>query len=52
MISSDIDPAASEYQEIHPYSALIIDSVKINTSLLKMREWVLLVKIVNIVEFN
>ena len=28
----------SEYQEIHTFSALIIDSVKINTSLLMMRE--------------
>ena len=33
----------SEYQEIHPYSALNIDSVKINTSLLMMREWLALV---------
>ena len=38
-ISSNINPVASEYQEIHSYSALIIDSVKINTSLLMMREW-------------
>ena len=30
----------SEYQEIHTSSALNIDSVKINTSLLMMREWV------------
>ena len=29
----------SEYQEIHTSSALNIDSVKINTSLLMMREW-------------
>ena len=29
----------SEYQEIHTFSALNIDSVKINTSLLIMREW-------------
>ena len=29
----------SEYQEIHTFSALNIDSVKINTSLLMMREW-------------
>ena len=29
----------SEYQEIHTSSALNIDSVKINTSLLIMREW-------------
>merc|ERR1711974_119137 len=28
----------SEYQEIHTFSALNIDSVKINTSLLMMRE--------------
>ena len=30
----------SEYQEIHTSSALNIDSVKINTSLQMMREWV------------
>ena len=35
--------ASREYQEIHPYSAVNIDSVKINTSLLMMREWVLYV---------
>ena len=44
IISSDINPVDSEYQEIHPYSALNIDSVKINTSLLMMREWSLPVK--------
>ena len=38
IISSDINPVDSEYQEIHPYCALNIDSVKINTSLLMMRE--------------
>jgi len=38
IISSDINPVDSEYQEIHPYSALNIDNVKINTSLLMMRE--------------
>jgi len=31
----------SEYQEIHTFSALNIDSVKINTSLLMMREWII-----------
>ena len=36
---SDINLVASEYQEIHTYIALNIDSVKINTSLLMMREW-------------
>ena len=40
IISSDINPVDSEYQEIHPYSALNIDSVKINTSLLMMREYI------------
>ena len=30
------------YQEIHTLSALNIDSVKINTSLLMMREWKML----------
>ena len=34
----------SEYQEIHTFSALNIDSVKINTSLLMMREWHILRK--------
>jgi len=28
-----------EYQEIHPYNAMNIDIVKINTSLIMMREW-------------
>ena len=31
--------ASREYQEIHPYSAVNIDSVKINTSLIMMKEW-------------
>ena len=35
IISLDI---ASKYQEIHPYSAMNIDSVKINTSLIMMKE--------------
>ena len=30
--------ASREYQEIHPYSAVNIDSVKINTSLIMMKE--------------
>ena len=34
----DIIPVASEYQEIHPYSAVNTDSVKINTSLIMMKE--------------
>ena len=37
-MSFNITPVASGYQEIHPYSAMNIDSVKINTSLLMMRE--------------
>ena len=37
-MSFNIIPVASGYQEIHTYSALNIDSVKINTSLLTMRE--------------
>ena len=37
-MSFDMDPVASEYQEIHTYIALNIDNVKINTSLLMMRE--------------
>ena len=38
-MSFNITPVASGYQEIHPYSAMNIDSVKINTSLTMMREW-------------
>ena len=40
MISVDhvITPVVSGYQEIHPYSAMDIDSVKINTSLIMMKE--------------
>ena len=34
-----INPYQGMYQEIHPYRAGSIDSVKINTSLLMMREW-------------
>ena len=34
-----IIPIANEYQEIHPCSAVNIDSVKINTSLIMMKEW-------------
>ena len=40
-LSFNITPVASGYQEIHPYSAMNIDSVKINTSLLMMREWLM-----------
>ena len=39
-MSFNITPVASGYQEIHPYSAMNIDSVKINTSLIMMKEWV------------
>ena len=39
IMSFNISPIASEYQEIHPYSAVNIDSVKINISLIMMREW-------------
>ena len=37
-MSFNITPVASGYQEIHPYSAINIDSVKINTSLIMMKE--------------
>ena len=37
-MSFNIIPVASGYQEIHPYSAINIDSVKINTSLIMMKE--------------
>ena len=38
-MSFNITPVASGYQEIHPYSAMNIDSVKINTSLIMMKEY-------------
>ena len=41
-MSFNITPAASRYQEIHPYSAMNIDIVKINTSLIMMKECKLL----------
>ena len=37
-MSFNITPVASGYQEIHPYSAMNIGSVKINTSLIMMKE--------------
>ena len=37
-MSFNITPVARGYQEIHPYSAMNIDSVKINTSLIMMKE--------------
>ena len=40
-MSFNITPVASGYQEIHPYSAMNIDSVKINTSLIMMRECII-----------
>ena len=36
-----INPYQGMYQEIHPCMAGSIDSVKINTSLLMMREWLI-----------
>ena len=42
-MSFNITPVASGYQEIHPYSAMNIDSVKINTSLIMMRECEILI---------
>ena len=41
-MSFNITPVASGYQEIHPYSAMNIDSVKINTSLIMMKECLML----------
>ena len=38
IMSFEIIPVESEYQEIHPYSAMNIDSVKINTLLIMIRE--------------
>jgi hypothetical protein len=37
-MSFNIFPVASGYQEIHPYSAMNIGSVKINISLIMMSE--------------
>ena len=37
-MSFNIIPVANGYQEIHPYSAINIDSVEINTSLIMMKE--------------
>ena len=44
-MSFNITPVASGYQEIHPYSAINIDSVKINTSLIMMKEWYILASV-------
>ena len=41
-MSFNITPVASGYQEIHPYSAMNIDSVKINISLIMMKECIVL----------
>ena len=41
IISFNDAHVANEYQEIHLNSAMNIDSVKINTSLLMMREWLM-----------
>ena len=38
-MSFNIIPVATGYKEIHPYIAMNIDSAKINTSLIMMREW-------------
>ena len=38
-MSFNITPVASGYQEIHPYSVMNIDSVKINTFLIMMKYW-------------
>ena len=41
IISFNIIPVASGYEEIHLYSGMNIDNVKINTSLIMMKEWVI-----------
>ena len=41
IMSFNITSVASGYQEIHPNSAMSIDSVKINTSLIMMKEWII-----------
>ena len=40
-MSFNITPVASGYQEIHLYSAMNVDGVKINTSLIMMKECVI-----------
>ena len=47
-MSFNITPVASGYQEIHPYSAMNIDSVKINISLIMMKEWLVKLPMLNI----
>ena len=44
-MSFNITPVASGYQEIHPYSAMNIDSVKINISLIMMKECAMLIEL-------
>ena len=39
-----INPSLEMYQKIHPYRAMSIDSVRINTSLLMKREWFIFTK--------
>ena len=51
-MSFNITPVASGYQEIHPYSAMNIDSAKINTSLIMMKEWIVLVVMVRFAQFT
>ena len=46
-MSFNITPVASGYQEIHPYSAMNIDSVKINTSLIMMKECMVFVMVLH-----
>ena len=52
-MSFNITPVASGYQEIHPYSAMNIDSVKINTSLIIMKEcWVYHIWVLGGIEYQ
>ena len=39
IISFNFIPVASGYEEIRLYSGMSIDNVKINTSLIMMKEW-------------
>ena len=39
ILSSNIIPVAREYQEIHPYSAMNSDNIRINVSLTMTRLW-------------
>ena len=51
-MSFNITPVASGYQELHPYSAMNIDSVKINTSLIMMKECTILTDVQTLSQYH